>query len=73
MQQDCFKVVFSSSLTWPGLLKDAQSFWEQAEGANCAVSLLSDETLVFVKASVMGYPFEYFNYKECRDMGTQPA
>lgn len=50
MQRDCFKVVFSSSLTWPGLLKDAQSFWEQAEGTNCAESLLSDETLVSVKA-----------------------
>lgn len=55
MQQDCFKVMFPS-LTWPGLLKDAQSFWEQAEGANCAESSLSDETLVSVKAVWWGIP-----------------
>lgn len=49
MQQDYFKV-FLPSLIRPGLLKDAQSFWEQARGLNCGVSLLIDETLVSVNA-----------------------
>lgn len=57
MQQDYFKVVFLPSLIRPGLLKDAQSFWEQARGINCGVSLLIDETLVFCECSGVLYLF----------------
>lgn len=66
MPQDYFKVVFLPSLIRPDLLKDAQSFWEQARGVNCGVSLLIDETLVSCECN--GVVSLYFNYRECRNI-----